>query len=340
MTRKNVAIRNILILICVLPIICGTFFASKLFISNNTDSEISDSIINTTITGRADNVTNAFAVIDTDDTNVTTSESADTPELEPSAPITTAHSESDNTTAAEHSTEGTPPNDSRSTAWAITLNEKLSEEVLKDESNWYKFTTIAESSVYRIELFPETDQITNTLFPHLYFAVYDSVGIKIDEYYVWGVDTSNFIDLYLEPSTEYFIKVYLGSRFSTGEYSICVSEKLCDAGIDKDNASELILDTRYSASVNSTLSDWYVFNVKETGRYKITLHNIDVGCDIYISAKYSGNAGEGISVKNEDNYSWSINVQEGNPVYFEVYSYNKNPVANGNYIIEIEKVDS
>ena len=71
--------------------------------------------------------------------------------------------------------------------------------------------------------------------------------------------------------------------------------------MDKDSATELILNEQYSAAINSTLSDWYVFKAPNAGDYTYTIHNIDVDCDIYF-AKYAPNSGgEGSHIVNEDN---------------------------------------
>ena len=107
--------------------------------------------------------------------------------------------------------------------------------------------------------------------------------------------------------------------------------------MDRENAAEIALNTQTQAVLDTTLSDWYVFNVPHSGQYRVTIHNIDVGCDIYVSAKHSGNAGEGKCVENENNASWTMDVQEGDSVYFEVYSYRKDPTANGTYILIIEE---
>lgn len=246
----------------------------------------------------------------------------------------------DKETINEHETTvpaETKLNDTRKTARMIQLDQVQADMCDANSAKWYKFTALTDKATYRIGVAPK-DAPTNTLFPYLTVAVHDAVGIKIDKFDIWSDDEYDFLDLYLEPNEEYFVKISLGGRYDTGNYEVCVSGQICDAGIAKESAAELVLGERYSAMLDSTLSEWYVFRVPETGEYTYTIHNIDVGCDIYFSKQQPGSAGEGNCVENEDNYSGKIqNVQSGELVYFEIYAYDKNPKANGKYIIIIEK---
>ena len=246
----------------------------------------------------------------------------------------------DKETINEHETTvpaGTENNDTRETARMIQFNQVQTDMCDKNAAKWYKFTALSDKATYRIGVTPK-DAPTNTLFPYLAVAVHDAVGIKIDEFDVWSDDEYDFLDLYLEPNEEYFVKISLGGRYDMGNYEVCVSSQICDAGIAKESAAVLVLGEQYSAMLDSTLSEWYVFQVPEAGEYTYTIHNIDVGCDIYFSKQQPRSAGEGNYIKNEDNYSGKIpNMQEGEQVYFEIYAYNKNPQANGKYIIVIEK---
>lgn len=237
-------------------------------------------------------------------------------------------------------TEPTIPaiNNSRETAWSIPFDEMQSGSFYEGQAKWYKFNTDADAAVYRLEAFPQRESYA---YVYLRVALFDQYGIKRDDFLVHCMDEYGFLDLYLEPGTEYFLKVWgtdLGDTSKCGSYEVCVSKRLRDAGIDKDTATPLVLGQRHSATIDSTLSDWFVFQVPETGEYTYTIHNIDVGCDIYFSKQQPRSAGEGNYIKNEDNYSGKIpNMQEGEQVYFEIYAYNKNPKANGKYIIVIEK---
>lgn len=231
-------------------------------------------------------------------------------------------------------------NDTRETAWTISFDQSQTGVCDRESSKWYKFITSNDDSVYRIGVSP-IEAPTNMVFPFLEVGIYNSAGMKLEGFDAWADDKYDFADLYLESNTEYFIKIGLGSRFDVGNYELCVSSKICDAGIDKEHAAELVLEEQCSGIIDSTLSDWYVFRVPETGEYTYTVHNIDVGCEIYFSKQQPRSAGEGMYIENEDNYSGKIlDVQEGELVYFEIYAYNKNPEANGGYIIVVEKANT
>ena len=233
---------------------------------------------------------------------------------------------------------GVQANDSRDTACAIDFNVQYADTIEETgQANWYAFTTSTDLSTYRIGV-STIDSPTNTLFPYLSIAVFDTIGIKLEEFDIWSTDEYSFIDLHLKEDTEYFLKVYLGDRFTSGGYELCVGKMVCDAGIDKDSATEITLGAMHNATLNSILSDWYVFRVPEAGKYTFTIHNIDVGCDIYFSLQQPGSAGTGMCIANEDNYSGNtLSLQEGDQIYFEIYAYAENPNANGSYIIAIEK---
>ena len=230
-------------------------------------------------------------------------------------------------------------NNTRDTACSIALKPKIMGSCNSVEAIWYKFSTSSNISVYRISILP-VDASTNTIFPYLTVAVYDPVGIKLEEFDIWSNDEYGFLDLELKPNTEYFVKINLGGRFDYGAYEMIVSEMVCDAGLDKENATNLVLGEQSVAKLDSTLSDWYVFQVPQDGEYTYTIHNIDVGCEIYFSKQQPRSAGEGMYVANEDNYSGTIrSVQKDEQVYFEIYPHGKNPKANGQYIIVVEKTE-
>lgn len=233
-------------------------------------------------------------------------------------------------------------NHSRNTAWPIVRDESINGSVTSDNANWYKFTTSSNASLYRISLF-QFNAPANMSFPYLYVALYDSIGIKLDEFYIWSDDDDKYgyIDLLLDTNTEYFIKIYLGGRFNSGDYEIVLTEMACDAGSSKDSAIELVLGDNHVATMDSTLSDWYMFKIAKAGKYRITIHNIDVGCRIALDVEYAdgGFVFTTLTCPNEDNRSNWFNAKAGT-IYLEVSSYNDNPIADGQYIIVIEEFES
>lgn len=243
------------------------------------------------------------------------------------------------TTSELSPADKTHPGNTRKNAWEIALCKNQTGVFdSNEEPHWYKFTTSTDFSAYRLELFHDPEDTRNMLMPYIALGLYDAQGIKIDEFDLWSDSEYDFLDLYLSADTEYYIKLTMGDRFYTGDYQVCVSEMPCDAGADKEHATKLTLGTTHTAVLNSTLSDWYVFEIPEDGEYTYTIHNIDVGCDIYFSKKQLNNAGEGLSIANEDNYSGNIyGLKAGDHVYFEIYPYHKDASANGTYMIVIEK---
>lgn len=259
-----------------------------------------------------------------DETNTSsvTSESKDSTENETS--------EKQSTTA-----QASFRNNTRETALAINPEEILIGRCEENESKWYNFSTSDNDSVYRIRVAP-IDAPDNIWFPFLNVAVYDNAGIKLEEFDVWPEKDFGFLDIDLQSDTEYFVKITLGGRFNYGNFELLVSEFVCDAGSDKENATELIAGERKTGTLDSTVSDWYVFRVPEDGEYTYTIHNIDVGCAVYFYKELPNGARHGRTVSNENNYSESIrNLQKGELVYFEIYPDDRNPKANGKYIIEI-----
>lgn len=316
LTRKKNAAYKVLGVFFGVVTICGLLWSLGQLITPNVDSQIG--------------VVATDPINDIEPSNTHTTEKQE----EPSKPTETeTQGNYETTTPTEVAL-----NDTREKAWAITLDQPQTDVCDASGSRWYKFITSEGISACRISVAP-IDAPTNMLFPYVNVALYNSTGIKLEEFDAWSDDEYDFIDLYLAENTEYFVKVSLGGRFEVGNYEICISSKACDAGIDKESATELILGEQYSAKIDSTLSDWYVFKIPEPGEYRYTIHNIDVGCDMYFSKQQPRSAGEGMSIENEDNYSGKIsNMQEGELVYFEIYAYNNNPEANGGYIIIIEKV--
>ncbi len=252
-----------------------------------------------------------------------------------SVPETSSSGAMETQSVPEEQTASSEENYARETAKPIALESSVEGSLETELDRWYKFTSGNLVSSCRISI-SKGKGSTNTLFPFIYAVVYDSVGIKVEEFNIWSDEEFAFIDFYPEPGSEYFVKVYLGGRYEYGEYEICVSEMVCDAGINKESAKRLIIGERNFGTLDSILSDWYRLEIEEDGEYLITVHNIDVGCSIYMSLQKPNSAGEGRSILNEDNYSFKINSKAGDIIYMEIRPYQENDIPKGKYIIEIE----
>jgi hypothetical protein len=220
-------------------------------------------------------------------------------------------------------------------AMSVDFDKKISAALARDEAHWYKFTTAQTVHAYQIKVFPTVEESDLSAYSDLKFAVYDNSKKKIKEYSVNRRKESGFIDCYLEPQSEYFVKVYGESADggNSGSYDISITETVCDAGYDKNSSVTLTLDTKRSAVIDSTLSDWYVFKAPEAGKYRITVSNVNSNGRIQVESK----AFSTFYIKNKESYYRDFDAQNGELVYVEIHTYNTNPVANGDYVVMVEK---
>ena len=212
-------------------------------------------------------------------------------------------------------------NDSRSNAQMLILNQEYLEAIEADGvADWYGFQTTENLSVYRIWIQPQLGP------PCVNVSLYDEIGIKVNEVDVYPSNEEKaFLDLYLEAGKKYYIKV---SAANIVDYRICVYERVCDAGINQDSATRILLNKRHFAVADSTLPDWYMFEVPEDGSYVITCHNINVGAPVKgYGSTYMGRA------EHEDNFTYRSSMKKGEQFYFCILS--PSAEANGTYIIEI-----
>ena len=319
LSRERFIFRNVLWTIGVVTIMVGALLLYNAFGNNDTHNQTNDSGSSTTQTDN-NNGNESVGGGDSTDSEIESGFNQD------------SNNESPNN---QENTETEQPNNSRETAKAIPFAQKQSGVVNDTTAKWYKFATEDKLCAYRIELFYTGLDYTYASFG---VAIYNSIGIQTETFSVSATyeHEYGFLDIYLDQNSEYFIKVYLENGYDTN-YDICVTALDVDAGIDKPNATEIVLGSMHTATINSTLSDWYVFRVPETGKYTYTIHNIDVGQNIYFSV---GN-GTSFLVSNEENYwNWidaNNPLSEGDCIYFEVCAHK--PDANGTYIIVIEKRD-
>ena len=219
---------------------------------------------------------------------------------------------------------------SRETAMPIELNTEYIKSIeIKNSVDWFKFTTTENYAVYR---FYFNKKVNDSSASYICYSIFDHKGIKIEE----GAEHSgglNF-DLYLEPNAVYYIKTDTGGSNSTGDYKLSVSEIAGDAGFFKEDALPVESETEYTAVLDSTYSDWYVFTPKEDGEYKISIHNIDTG--VYINAYIDGTSGS-ISVNNESSKYTTVKANKEERIYIK-FKTDSNEYPNGTYIFEINKV--
>lgn len=201
------------------------------------------------------------------------------------------------------------------------------------------YTTVADCD-YRF--FIKGNASDNRLTGTIKLSVYNADGIKVEEE-TFSPDYSNSfdycdefqMDMRLESIQKYTLKIDVAE--ASGEYSLCVLQLPRDAGYDEESALEFVVGQEVSVTLNSSLSDWYVCNFNEVGRYKIVCHNIDVGCRVNVSGTDEHLSVFNLSVKNEDSKETFYNVLNPRKITVEVKPENNN--ANGKCILLVEKIE-
>lgn len=317
--RKKIILARVIGGICVVAVIALVLFLNQL-IGNDADSN----------GGRGNE---SFVEQSAEGNNSNISESSNNASGVGSE-LESSDENSDATSSVQDESKESVKNDSRENAKEIVLKEKYSGSFdVAEGAFWYKFTARNDAEAYRIS-------VSSDKLQYHQIAIYDYTGIKIDQ--KTKADGANrFIDLYLEPGEEYFVKISK-SYGTRGEFEVCVSDKVIDAGKDEASAVELTVGERYTATLDSTLSDWFAFCAQEDGRYTYTIHNIDVGCRISVKSHQEGLTNT-TYISNEDNATQTTyEMTAGETVYFEVQvdgnGYNADGFdADGQYIIVVEK---
>ncbi|MBE7050026.1 MAG: serine/threonine protein kinase [Ruminococcaceae bacterium] len=229
-------------------------------------------------------------------------------------------------------------NHSKEKSLQIYAGKEYSQNLEKNGlENWYKIKTGKENAVYRFALFPLGLTEDSYEYPVYALTLYNAEGIKVGEFDTGCNDDLGFMDVYLEPGMQYVFKIYGkgGMSESIGNYSLEISERVCDGGIDRESAIELSLGNSQHSKADSTLSDWYVINVENTGDFVVELHNIDVGCTLGISGYKNQTSVFSGWAKNEDSTSKTFSAKTGDRIYVEIDAQKDN--ANGNYILTVQQ---
>ncbi len=224
---------------------------------------------------------------------------------------------------------------SRTEAYPIELNTPYDKIIeIPGLPDWYKFVTTDNLAVYRFSIDKKISE--SVISGNVTLTIYDTDGIKVYEFSHISSDKTGYLDIYLNPGTEYYLKINgENDQYDIGDYRFSVSEQICDAGITREAALILEYGERYTGQINSAMSDWYQIEVPDTADYVFKLHNIDTGADVnyrvYMNSSnsylFSSNA------SNEDSSTRYFSANQGDILYIEVYS--ESFAANGTYIFEI-----
>lgn len=222
------------------------------------------------------------------------------------------------------------------------FNKEYSKNFNKDtQTETIEFYTTDEDCDYRLHI---KTRVSETPFKGtIHITLFDERGIKLGEtkyfqpYYSNGPYYRDEImyDYALEKSKAYKIK--LSTENSSGDYHVSVSKQRRDAGSSKENATSMLPENEITATINSTIDYWYVCDISESGNYEITLHNIDIGTSVELSAHYEDKTLFSINVYNENNETRNFNIDRPGKVYFQLDSDSEK--SNGTYIMIVKKSD-
>lgn len=144
--------------------------------------------------------------------------------------------------------------------------------------DWYCFTTSENYSAYSIEI------MNNSIDTAVYFTLYDAYEQELKKQYVSKGHTG-CLDAALESNTTYWISVSRSYNYVTGNYQFSVKEKIRNAGMEKNNAFYVRLDSKNIREFDvSGITDWYKFQTtRNYSTYQLALTNNSVDTTIYLT---------------------------------------------------------
>ena len=207
------------------------------------------------------------------------------------------------------------------------------------KSDTIKFFTTNSDSDYRINI--KTKVSDTPLSGSIYITIYDERGITVvnqniqpryDDSLLYR-DEFN-IDFRLEKSKNYTLKI---SCENSGDYQITMFELKRDAGDRKETATVMTVGEEINATINSTLADWYICNIAETGKYKLVFHNIEINNRVSVSGTRDDMSCFSITVKDSTSGETTFFARAGDKLFVSIKP--QNDAANGKYIMTLNKVN-
>lgn len=231
-------------------------------------------------------------------------------------------------------------NHSRQTALPLPL-DAIHTATLKQKTDfWYEFVTAGDVQIYRIAALRCTDIDKPSHFS-LHVYLYNELGMKLEDFSFSTSYHSGYLDLPLEPGTKYYLKVYTTDPLKQDDiagFGLFVSPRPSDTGLSQETATELTLGYQHTFVLNSTLSDWLIFRPQESGSYRVTVYNIDVGGEIYVKGVNGTGSGVcSLTPENEDSAETTFYGHAGKAVYFNICTSSTLDEPNGTYVIVIEQ---
>ncbi len=158
-------------------------------------------------------------------------------------------------------------------AYNVTYVSSLTKNA---ETDWLKFTTLAEDAYYTIYLenYSISEGTSWSDSDNLLLYAYDVYNRQI----AYFASTGN-ANIKLERSTTYYIKVNMGSDrpSATGNYAIKIAYQLDPVPNTQSEATTISINTLFKRSLDGTGDyDWYKFTAPIAGKYKVTLENYNI----------------------------------------------------------------
>lgn len=213
-------------------------------------------------------------------------------------------------------------------AFAVAQDVKYTKEMDTAYINeWFTFRTGENYSVYRLEA--KNNSINTTT----YFTIYDEYETELGSVGV-GKGKTGYLDLVMENQKQYYLKISRYSQDQLGNYQFTLHEKVCDAGLNQENAFPLSINQTQYGTLDTTFNDWYVYTIPETGEYTITFTNNSLGTTAYLTIyDILGTElyNKGVSVSKA--HSFTQTVEKGTALYMKISRYDKNCL--GNYTLSL-----
>ena len=248
-------------------------------------------------------------------------------------PTSLSHSDTQTTYVDDETEQDGLTKDS---AWVIDLNTEYVATMVRDyQKHWFVLFTTDKDVIYRVFIDPDVND--SYIMESIEIAVYDEIGIKVQEE-TTSYGNESFFDIFLTPNTKYYIRVYAKNFYqSSGDYMMWVQEMPRDPATvtEKEAAFPMEIGQEYVGTLNSSFSNWYSCVFTEGGQYSLVIHNIDVGCTMYIKERASERQSlfSGY-VENENSNAISFEVDSGDKICIEISP--GQDTANGRYILKVE----
>ncbi len=184
--------------------------------------------------------------------------------------------------------------------------------------DWFKVTSSANYSLYRFKI----DNLSIDGYYGIYITVYDETEKQLGESRCTKGNNC-YVDLQLTPGKTYYIRIHRDDKAKLGNYKLTVNENICDAGVNKNESFNILLEKEYIKKFDvSQYADWYKVTVSDQYslyRFKIDNLSIDGYYGIYITIfdEYDAQLGESRCTKGNNCYV-DLQLTPGETYYIRI----------------------